>query len=106
MALLLLVVLAVVGFFPLWLRQQQLEARSQALESRAAVPEPEAAAAPEIAPPEPPSPVESAAVPAEPPLPRASAAEQIGGWFERYVGGRLLRRLEEAGGRSGVRDFP
>jgi uncharacterized membrane protein len=105
----LLLVAALAGLVALWLQQQRLAARIDELERAMGLDEgPAEAAAPPPAPaaPTPPMPSidparaaaaaaafrasaigEASAPPEPPPL---SSADRLGGWFERYVGGRLL----------------
>src|SRR3954468_23813211 len=112
-----LVVVALAGLIVLWLQHRQLVARVYELEKevglgeetgavlptpRAETPPVRADAAPAALVPVPPPPAHAAAqmdasnasligaAPAAPDAPRVSPADQLGGWFERYVGGRLL----------------
>ncbi len=102
----LLLVIALVGLVVLLLMQQRLSARVEELEQfvglveKGAPPpsaEPEAlqASAPQAKPPVPRQPMADTAAlvgtaPVAPQAPHLPSAAQLGGWFERYVGGRLL----------------
>lgn len=107
MALLLVVALA--GLVVLWVMHQRLAARVAELERFAGLTEEEAPPQPQgDVPPatvpqaKAPAPAPAAArtvpdtaaligaVPTAPEPPRESSADRLGGWFERYVGGRLL----------------
>ncbi|HEX4736977.1 MAG TPA: DUF2339 domain-containing protein [Allosphingosinicella sp.] len=106
----LLLAIALVGLVLLWTMYKRLAARVAELEEfvglreeAAPQPPPSAAEALSPAPSEskpPPAPAAARATadiaalvgapPAEPEVPRISSADRLGGWFERYVGGRLL----------------
>ncbi|MDB5691157.1 MAG: hypothetical protein JWO81_220 [Alphaproteobacteria bacterium] len=104
-----LLVLALAGIVLLWLQHQRLAARVAELEQAfgldedsapAVSPEPALAAPPTAAPPPDPALAAAAAAafkasqigpaPSVPEIHALSSADRLGGWFERYVGGRLL----------------
>jgi uncharacterized membrane protein len=107
----LLLVVALAGLVALWLQQQRLAGRIEELERAIGLDEgPAAAAQPPASPP--PAAAAQPAPPADPARaaaaaaafrasasgdaaaiaeePHLSSADRLGGWFERYVGGRLL----------------
>ncbi|HEX5183309.1 MAG TPA: DUF2339 domain-containing protein [Allosphingosinicella sp.] len=102
----LLLVVALVGLVVLWVMHARLAARVEALEHLVGLaeegPSPQARLEappdfiPQARPPAPTSAMPDKAalvgpkLAAQPEVPRESSADRLGGWFERYVGGRLL----------------